>query len=112
MANYMSKNVLTLIGILLITILVALIVILGKFDFYIYALLIIPYGLLGVYLYSYQSKNWQSFLFLKVPLNILFNPFLFVLLLKSWTMLGFRDELEELDKKIRDGELNNSDTTM
>jgi hypothetical protein len=58
------------------------------------------FGWLGISLYEFKAKTWIAYLLLKIPLNIFFNPFLLILLLKSWTMLKYKSQLEELESQI------------
>ena len=74
---------------------------LGGFEFLTIVTVWILAGLFSIYLYSFKANNWLTFI-LKILDNILFNPFYLILLLKSWTMLSYKDQLDELDKKQKE----------
>ena len=99
----------TIIGLTLLTILLIQIFIYFGIKGILILTLLFFYGWLSVKIYETKTKSWASFLAIKVPLNIFFNPFLIVLLLKSWTISTYRKELEDLDRKlIASGKLKNT----
>lgn len=63
--------------------------------------LYIFFGWLGIRLYEIKTNTWVGLLMFKVPVNILFNPFFLILLLKSWTMLKFESDLNGLEENIK-----------
>jgi hypothetical protein len=70
----------------------------GGLEFFIILIALSFYGWFGTKLYEMESKTWLGFLLIKIPLNVFFNlGLMFLLLLKSWTMLSFKDELNNLD---------------
>jgi hypothetical protein len=83
---------LMLLGFLIIFILVA------GFDAFVITVYLTISGVLAIFLYSFKTKGPKSLCLLKVPLNLTCNAFLFILLLKSWTMRGFRKNLDQLDE--------------
>ena len=91
-----------IIGASILILMVGTIIWLGGLHFLTTSIIFVLLGLFGIYLYSFRAENWFTFLFSKVPANILFNPFYLILLLKSWTMLDYKDKLDELDKRPRD----------
>jgi len=58
------------------------------------------FGWLGICVYEIKANSWLGFMLVKVPLNVFFNLFLLLLLLKSWTMLRYKAQLDALDKKL------------
>ncbi len=83
--------------ILLVTILILLI--LGGYEAIILAIELTILGIIGQYLYHMKAEKKLYFYVVKVPLNIIFNIFLFILLLKSWSMREFKGDFEQLDKR-------------
>ena len=92
------------IGIAMVITLLIVGALVGGLQFFglIFALLF--YGWFGTILYEMKSKTWLQFLLIKIPLNLIFNfGLMFLLLLKSWTMVSYREELKTLklnDKKV------------
>jgi hypothetical protein len=100
--NYNEK----IIGLVILSVMVAAIVSVGGLQFVTITISLILLGLFSIYLYSIKTGTWP-FSALKVIVNILFNPFYLLLLIKSWTMLDYKDQFEEIDKKLKEnGKLN------
>jgi len=89
------------IGIAIALIGVSLIITIGGPKFSVQMLFLSFWGWIGIKIYEIKANTWISFLFLKVPLNLIFNPFYVLLLLKSWTLIKYKDQLEEADRKLR-----------
>jgi hypothetical protein len=87
------------IGILMLLSFIAIFITVAGFDFLLVAAYLAGLGVLAIFLYSFKAKGPKSFYLLKVPLNIICNAFLLVLLLKSWTMRGFKKDLEQLEEQ-------------
>lgn len=92
------------IGVIILFGMAGVIIWLGGFKFLTIVTILILAGLFSIYLYSVKANNWLAFI-LKVIANILFNPFYLILLLKSWTMLGYKEQLDKLDKKRKDNSI-------
>lgn len=58
-------------------------------------------GWIGTKLYQMPAGTWKELLLKKVPLNLIFNPFYLILLLKSYTLLKYKDQLEDIDKHLK-----------
>lgn len=71
----------------------------ADYDALVIAAYLTGLGALAIFLYSFKTRGPKSFFLLKVPLNIICNAFLLVLLLKSWTMRGYKKDLEQLDEQ-------------
>lgn len=108
MENKAVNNNEKIIGAIILMGMIGAIIWLGGLEFLSMATAFILCGLFGVYLYSFKTNSWVVFLFLKVPANILFNPFYLILLLKSWTMLAYKDQLDELDRNHKGRKLGQS----
>ena len=54
-------------------------------------------GWLSAFLFFLPARNWLFFISVKLPLNLLFNPLFLILLLKSWTLLSYKDKLDQLE---------------
>jgi len=89
------------IGIAIALVGVSLIIIIGGSKLSVSMLFLSFWGWVGIKLYEMKANTWQSFLLLKVPLNLMFNPFYVLLLLKSWTLIKYKDQLEEVDRILR-----------
>jgi hypothetical protein len=57
------------------------------------------FGWVGVKLYEIKVNTWLGLLLFIIPLNLMLNPLYLLMLLKSWTMLQYKDQLEELERK-------------
>lgn len=55
----------------------------GEFDGLWLAAELTILGVVAIFLYHFKTKGQTSFFLLKIPLNVIFNIFLFILLLKS-----------------------------
>ena len=80
----------------------AIMIIIGGLKLILSFLFLILFSFIGVHLYEIKTKTWLGLLILKIPLNVMFNPFFLIMLLKSWTMLSFEDELADLENKINE----------
>lgn len=58
------------------------------------------FGWVGIKLYEIRVNTWLGLLLFKVPLNVAFNPFFLILLLKSWTLLKYREQFQELERNL------------
>ena len=56
------------------------------------------FGWFGICVYEIKANSWLGFMMVKVPLNVLVNLFLLLLLLKSWTMLRYKQLFPVRDK--------------
>ena len=106
-SNSPPNNTEKTIGSLILIGMIGVIIWFGGFEFLSISTAFVLFGLFGIYLYSFKTNNWLVFIFLKIPANILFNPFYLILLLKSWTMLGYKDQLDALDKKHNKQQIKN-----
>jgi hypothetical protein len=79
---------------------VSLIIIIGGLEISGLIISLSFFGWMGINLYHIKTKTWLEFLLFKVSLNLILNPFFILLLIKSWTMVKYRDQLEELDRKL------------
>jgi len=82
-----------LVGFIIIFIAVA------DYKIFVFTAYLIGLAILAIYLYSFKTKGPTTFYLIKVPLNIICNAFLIILLLKSWTMRGFKKDLAQLDEQ-------------
>ena len=89
------------VGIAIALLGVSLIVTIGGPKFSVLMLFLSFLGWIGIKLYEIKASTWLSFLLLKVPLNLMFNPFYILLLLKSWTLIKYKNQLEKADGKLR-----------
>jgi hypothetical protein len=97
----MNETLIIKIGIAIALLGVSLIITIGGPRFSALMLFLSFWGWVGIKLYEIKASTWISFLLLKVPLNLMFNPFYVLLLLKSWTLIKYKDQLEEVDRKLR-----------
>jgi hypothetical protein len=54
-------------------------------------------GVFSSFLWSFKTKSQTIFYLVKIPLNILCNVFLWVLVLKAWTMRDFQKEFRQME---------------
>ena len=88
------------IGIAMVILFLIVGAIFGGLKFFGFVLALFLYGWLGIMLYEMKPRTWLQLLLIKIPLNLMFNfGLMFILLLKSWTMLSFREELKALETK-------------
>jgi hypothetical protein len=80
---------------------VSLIIIIGGLELSGLMIFLSFWGWIGIKFYHIKTETWIGLLLFKVPLNLMFNPFFLLLLIKSWTMVKYKDQLEELDKKLQ-----------
>lgn len=85
------------IGILMLLGLAIISAMVGDFGLILFTAGMSILGLFSIFLYQFKVKGATTFLMLKVPLNIFFNIFLITLLLKSWAMREFKEDLEQLN---------------
>jgi len=71
----------------------------GGFRLITFPIVLFVTGLFSIFLYSIKTEKWYFFI-LKIIANIIFNPFFLLLLIRSWTLLRYKAQFEELDKKV------------
>jgi len=87
------------IGILMLLSLLFIFILVADIEALVFVAYLTGLGVLAIFLYSFKTKDSKSFFLLKVPLNLICNAFLLVLFLKSWTMRGFKKDLDQLDEQ-------------
>jgi|GEM_PF-6863985 len=97
----MNETLQLKVGIAIALISVSIIILVGGLDLSELVIFLCFFGWLGAKLYEIKVNTWLGLLLLKIPLNLMFNPLFLLLLLKSWTMLKYKDQLEELERKLQ-----------
>ncbi len=93
----------TKVGALIVLIFtVMLLIVDAKIILYIFFLSFV--GWLSIVLYEFKTATPRGFYLIKVPLNIFFNYFLYLLLLKSWAMREYKEDFKKLDDCITEKE--------
>jgi hypothetical protein len=85
------------VGILMLLALLGVFVAIESYEMLETAITLSILGIFSSFLWSFKPEKTANIYLIKVPLNIILNIFLWVLLLKAWTMLDYKKELGQLD---------------
>jgi len=97
----MNETLQLKVGIATALISVSIIIFIGGLDLSGLFIFFCFFGWFGVKLYEIKVNTWIGLLLFKIPLNLMLNPLYILMLLKSWTMLQYKDQLVEIDRKLQ-----------